>query len=67
MDDADEEVRVLAACEGCGAVYAAIELSNNGLQPIGSRTGCGSCGGKEFTPLTNVVEGTDAIEEDTDD
>lgn len=57
MGNSDEKTRVVATCDSCGSVYASIELSNNGLQPIGSRAGCASCGGTEFTAVSDAPTG----------
>lgn len=67
MDEWDEGSRIVAACDACGAVYAAIELANKGIVPIGSRDGCASCGGTEFTPLPGMMESSESTEEGADD
>lgn len=53
MENGNDRERIVATCVECGAVYAAVELPNKGLRPIGRRDGCGSCGGTEFAPLAS--------------
>ena len=43
--------RLVAACAECGSMYAALKTPDGTIQPIGSRTGCASCGGTVFIPL----------------
>lgn len=50
-DDAD---RMIAACTDCGALYAATELSDGSILPIGRRDGC-RCGGTEFTKVNEAL------------
>ncbi|QLG48444.1 hypothetical protein [Natrinema halophilum] len=50
MDDADANRRTIAACEHCGALYAALEFSNETIRPIGRRDGC-RCGSTEFSAI----------------
>lgn len=50
MDDSDDNRRTIAACEQCGSLYAALELSEDKIRPIGRRDGC-RCGGTDFTPV----------------
>lgn len=62
-----ENDRLVAACDDCGSVYAAIELSNGDAQPIGKRNGC-SCGGTDFTPVTELdASGAPDVADDDDD
>jgi len=41
---------MMAACDHCGAVYAAIEQSDGTIAPIGRLSGC-RCGSTEFSEL----------------
>ncbi|QLK27025.1 hypothetical protein HYG81_05290 [Natrinema zhouii] len=50
MDESDENRRTIAACEECGSLYAALELSEDKLRPIGRRDGC-RCGGTDFSAV----------------
>lgn len=61
MTDGDDE-RLVAACEQCGSMYAALELPNGEIRPIGSRDGCTSCGGTAFTPVPEFANGADGSE-----
>ncbi|SFC30039.1 hypothetical protein SAMN05444422_106279 [Halobiforma haloterrestris] len=65
MSDDDSESRVVAACVDCGSVYAALSRSD-GIRPIGTRDGCASCGGTEFTTLEELSEGTGPVDADDD-
>ncbi|TYL36895.1 hypothetical protein CV102_20545 [Natronococcus pandeyae] len=56
MADGNGESHLMAACDECGAVYAAVRLSKERIVPIGSRDGCGSCGSTEFRPLSTVAD-----------
>lgn len=67
MDADDENSRLVAACDDCGSVYAAVELSNGDVQPIGKRNGC-SCGGTEFSPVTQLdASSVSELADDDDD
>lgn len=66
MGNSDERTRVVATCDSCGSVYASIELPNNGLQPIGSRAGCASCGETEFTAVSGAPAGGGSVEDGDD-
>lgn len=46
----DRRRRLLAACDQCGSVYAAIRNADRDIIPVGSRTGC-SCGGSSFSEV----------------
>lgn len=50
MDETDETQRTIAACDQCGALYAALELSDDKLRPIGRRDGC-QCGSTSFSDV----------------
>ncbi|WP_226038920.1 hypothetical protein [Natrinema sp. DC36] len=50
MAERDDNRRTIAACEQCGSLYAALELSEDKIRPIGRRDGC-RCGGTEFTAV----------------
>ncbi|MFC6717970.1 hypothetical protein ACFQGT_10060 [Natrialbaceae archaeon GCM10025810] len=63
----EDEARIVAACEKCGSVYAALELSSGDVQPIGSRTGCTSCGGTTFVPLPQFTDDSGSPAADDDD
>ncbi|AEH36245.1 hypothetical protein [Halopiger xanaduensis] len=70
MDERDDPDRMIAACTHCGALYAATELSDGSILPIGRRDGC-RCGGTTFTKvneelLENATGGGPAATE-TDD
>ncbi|WP_265111735.1 hypothetical protein [Halosolutus halophilus] len=66
MDDSDDtQARTIAACTRCGSIYAAIELGEGDLRPIGSRDGC-SCGSTSFTDLDDTTE-VDLADADTSD
>jgi uncharacterized Zn finger protein len=67
MPERDGESHLMAACEACGAVYAAMTLPSKRIVPIGTRDGCGSCGGTEFTPLTTVADSLDPFEDETEE
>lgn len=47
----EEQRRLLAVCTQCSSVYAAVELSDGSVQPIGRRKGCASCGADDFKPI----------------
>ena len=53
MDETDDTGRMIAACEHCGALYAALEISDEKIRPIGRRDGC-QCGSTDFV----AVDGT---------
>ena len=55
MEDGDDQTRTVAACLECGSVYAALELKDGKLRPIGSRDGC-SCGSTSFADLEGADE-----------
>lgn len=46
-----QRTRLVAVCEDCGSMYAAFELPDGEIRPIGNRKGCASCNGTEFSPL----------------
>ena len=50
MEGSDANRRTIAACEECGSLYAAIELDDETLRPIGRRDGC-QCGSTAFTAV----------------
>lgn len=54
MDGTDENRRTIAACEQCGALYAALELAEDKIRPIGRRDGC-QCGSTDFSPVDESV------------
>ncbi|PGF16889.1 hypothetical protein CP556_12675 [Natrinema sp. CBA1119] len=54
MDDSDDNRRTIAACEQCGSLYAALELSEDKIRPIGRRDGC-RCGGTDFTAVDDSL------------
>jgi len=58
MAERDDNRRTIAACEQCGSLYAALELSDDKIRPIGRRDGC-RCGGTEFTAVEDSFEETD--------
>ena len=60
------EQRLVASCVGCGSVYAALEVPNGEIQPIGSRNGCASCGGTTFAPLPQFSDGAAKADADRD-
>lgn len=64
MADRGEGSRIVAACVHCGSVYAALELPGGAIQPIGSRTGCASCGETEFTPVAQFADGSTEADDD---
>lgn len=65
MGNSDDARRTIAACEQCGSLYAALEISTGEFRPIGRRDGC-ECGSMDFTPVEEGV--TDAsLEDGTDD
>lgn len=51
----------LAACDDCGAVYAATETETGRIIPLGSREGC-QCGSSSFSRVD-----TDDLDEPADD
>ncbi len=53
MANSEDATRIVAACEGCGSVYAARQWPDGDIQLIGS-TAC-SCGSTAFV----LVEETD--------
>lgn len=55
-DEDDEQRRLIAACTDCGALYAATELSDGSILPIGQRDGC-RCGNTSFTPVDEDLLG----------
>ncbi|WP_049922292.1 hypothetical protein [Halopiger djelfimassiliensis] len=50
----DERHRTIAACTSCGALYAALEVSDGSYLPIGRRDGC-QCGGTAFDPVEGAL------------
>ncbi|WP_226480021.1 hypothetical protein [Natrinema amylolyticum] len=64
MDESDDNRRTIAACEQCGSLYAALELAEEKLRPIGSRDGC-RCGSTEFTAVDGSLS-TVSFEDDPD-
>lgn len=54
MDERDDPDRMIAACTHCGALYAATELSDGSILPIGQRDGC-RCGSTEFTKVNEEL------------
>lgn len=52
MTDSPKGQRGIAICVQCGRKYAAKTLSDGGVQPIGSPSGCKSCGCTEFNPFS---------------
>ncbi|WP_342707624.1 hypothetical protein [Natronorubrum texcoconense] len=53
-------------CEECGALYAALEISEDDYRPIGRRDGC-QCGSLEFTPVDESVSDIDLEGDVTDE
>ena len=45
--------RLVAACAEGESMYAALKTPDGTIQPIGSRTGCVSCGGRDSIPLSD--------------
>ncbi|ELY67547.1 hypothetical protein [Natrinema versiforme] len=56
MDESDGNRRTIAACEQCGALYAALELADDKLRPIGRREGC-RCGSTAFSAVDDSLSG----------
>lgn len=57
-----DEPRGLAVCTGCRRKYAARELADGSMMPIGSPDGCKSCGCTTFEAFSTPgsdSEGTD--------
>lgn len=54
MGERDDSDRMIAACTHCGALYAATELSDGSILPIGQRDGC-RCGSTEFTKVNEEL------------
>lgn len=50
----EENRRTIAMCEECGALYAALELTDDTFRPIGRRDGC-RCGSTDFTPVDDSL------------
>ncbi|MCU4926672.1 hypothetical protein OB905_11875 [Halobacteria archaeon AArc-dxtr1] len=53
MGEDGDSGRILASCDECGAVYAAVELADGSILPIGSRSGC-RCGAGSFSRVEGV-------------
>lgn len=67
MTGGDESRRLIAACTDCGALYAATELADGSILPIGQRDGC-QCGCTAFTPVEEGLPGPeDESNHDRDD
>lgn len=62
----DGNRRTIAACEQCGALYAALELGEDKFRPIGRRDGC-QCGSTEFTPVDGSLSDLAVEEKEADD
>lgn len=65
MADGDENRRSIAMCKECGALYAALEITEDDFRPIGRRDGC-QCGSLEFTPVDKSVSAL-GLEDDAPD
>ncbi|MGQ3410740.1 hypothetical protein [Natrinema versiforme] len=65
MDESDANRRTIAACEQCGALYAALELSDDKLRPIGRRDGC-RCGSTAFSAVDGSLSEL-SLEDDSDE
>lgn len=65
MDETEDNRRTIAACEQCGALYAALELDDEKLRPIGRRDGC-QCGCADFTAVDDSLSGV-SFEDDDDE
>ncbi|WP_222918125.1 hypothetical protein [Natrinema sp. SYSU A 869] len=65
MDERDDNRRTIAVCEQCGALYAALELAEDKLRPIGRRDGC-QCGSTDFSPVDGSLSAA-SFEDDTDE
>lgn len=63
-EESDESVRILAACEECGSIYAAIRRGDGDVQPIGSRRGCASCGATSFTSASELTDDPQSADDD---
>lgn len=61
MGGGDDSSRLIAACTDCGALYAATELADGSILPIGQRDGC-QCGCTAFTPVDEGLPGPDERE-----
>ena len=67
MSGSDDSHRLIAACTDCGALYAATELSDGSILPIGQRDGC-RCGCTTFTRVNDgFLESADERTGDDDD
>lgn len=62
MGDSDENTRTIAMCRQCGALYAALEITDGTFRPIGRRDGC-QCGCTEFTPIDDSLSDLSLEEE----
>ncbi|ELY52578.1 hypothetical protein [Natronolimnohabitans innermongolicus] len=49
-DDENDAQRTIAACDECGSLYAALEITADEFRPIGRRDGC-ECGSTAFSPV----------------
>lgn len=56
MGGGDDSSRLIAACTDCGALYAATELADGSILPIGQRDGC-QCGCTAFAPVDEGLPG----------
>jgi predicted nucleic acid-binding Zn-ribbon protein len=48
MPSIKDQPRLIARCEACGSVYAAVEMPNGRIAPIGRLEGC-KCGSSDFS------------------
>ena len=66
MSGSDDSRRLIAACTDCGALYAATELSDGSILPIGQRDGC-RCGCTTFTQVNEgLLESGERMRDDED-
>lgn len=66
-DDGDERNRLVAACVACGSIYAAVELDDGRIQPIGAHGACRNCGGERFRPAEEELLSSLAEDDANDD
>lgn len=63
MDETENNRRTIAACEECGALYAALELGEDKLRPIGRRDGC-QCGCTDFSAVDGSLSDLSLSDDD---
>ena len=64
MTGGEDSERLVAACENCGSVYAALKRPSGDVRPIGSLDGCATCDGTEFVPLPQFADDVKDADDD---